>query len=77
MCLSACVFVCVCVCVHTPFAFSQFSRTSLIQQEWKSFLHGVHRRQKEMERKTRGRVGVVGGVGGGHSEDSNFFIFLS
>ena len=30
-----------------------------------------------MERKTRGRVGVVGGVGGGHSEDSNFFIFLS
>lgn len=55
------VHVCVPLCVLTPLAFSQFSRTSLIQQEWKSFLHGVHRRQKEMERKTHGRVGWWGG----------------
>lgn len=39
-----CASWCVCVFAHTPFAFSQFSRTSLIQQKWKSFLHRVQRR---------------------------------
>lgn len=89
-CVSVCVCNCVCVspylllclCVYTPLAFSQFSRTSLIQQEWKSFLHGVHRRQKEMERKTRGRVEGGGrdrwgggGEGGGtmNTQNSSFF----
>lgn len=50
--------------VCTLVAFSQFSRTSLIQQEWKSLLQRVHRRQKEMERKPHGGVGCSGEEGG-------------
>lgn len=82
-----CVHACVCVCVRALVAFFQFSRTSLIQQEWKSLLQRVHRRQKEMERKPHGDVECSGVVVGvcvcvwgvavrGGSRHSGFCIFL-
>lgn len=77
-CVSLCecvLWMCVFVCMDSPLAFFQFSRTSLIQQEWKSFLRTVHRRQNEMERKTlRGGGGSsVVGAGGEYSIFNFFF----
>ena len=69
VCVCVCVPLCLHLCVCSPSAFSQLSRTSLIQLEWKSFLHGEHRRQKEMEED------VWMGGGGGATMNPQISLF--